>query len=623
MTILKDYSLDNSNIESISDESYRAEGTRSSIKKNGSVYTTELLAKYISDKVLEILLQDLKKQPNKSLHLNKFRILDPACGKGELLVNIWDSLKTIAHESENTIIRHDKSCPNDILCGIDVDKNAISQAKKRIGLLPDAKSKTYNFINTNAIYPYKNKNCNTGWSKVKRNFDAKSGFDIVIANPPWGAEVNTYKDEIPKNYYTLFKGQFDTSDLFLESAIYNTKENGYFAFILPDSLFSQERKALRDLILNNTSIKYIGRLGEKFFKGVNRACVILICQKSKPNKNNKVQCMRLTPEMRKKILRGDVNFRDAEKKLTHHVKQSRFFNNKDSLFDIDISIDEESILHKINNSKSNFRSYLSSSRGVELSKTGKVAQCNNCYKWMPLPTNENIKCPYCKINLLNNNLRKAIIISKKKKDGYSPIIVGENIQRYKLINKYWIDTNKDGINYKDITLYSAPKLIVRKTGVGISATIDYENSFTNQVVYIFKVLDNILNIIPLEFFLGVLCSRAIYYYTIMKHGETEWRSHPYVTQKQILDIPLPDINELLNRKRNIVTSITKLVTENANHKHDISPASDAKIEHLVAELFGLSTSDYDSIFSTLHKIESLKPVRALKNINTNFIFSSQ
>ena len=44
---------------------------------------------------------------------------------------------------------------------------------------------------------------------------------------------------------------------------------------------------------------------------------------------------------------------------------------------------------------------------------------------------------------------------------------------------------------------------------------------------------------PLEFMLAVLNSRAMYYFLAKKHGETEWRSHPYLTQKQVLDLPMP------------------------------------------------------------------------------------
>ncbi len=619
--MLDSYSEENLSNESETQGLYLSEGTRSTIKKKGAVYTTELLAKYVSDKVLEILLEDLKTESKKSIDMDMIRILDPACGKGELLVNIWDSLTKVAFENKSIFRGSNQSCPKEILCGIDFDKKAISQARSRINLCQSIRSKKHNLVHTNAIYPYKIKNCNSGWSRLKDSFDAKAGFDIIIANPPWGAEVKSYRNDISKEYYTLFKGQFDTSDLFLESAIYNTKEGGYLAFILPDSLFSQERKELRGLILSNTKIKYIARLGEKFFEGVNRACVILICQKSKFNENNNIQCMRLTPESRKNILLGLSSFKEAEHKLAHDIKQSRFINNNDFLFDIDMSESEENILLKINKSNSSIRSFLSSSRGVELSKTGRILQCNNCYKWMPLSNKEYVLCPHCKTNLLKSSLKKETIIYKERRDGCSPIIVGENIQRYKITNRYWIDLDKEGINYKDSSLYSSPKLIVRKTGVGISATIDYENSHTNQVVYIFKALDSILNIIPLEFFLGVLSSRAIYYYTIKKHGETEWRSHAYVTQKQILNVPLPDLKDLLGDKQYIVTAITKLVSDNINYSDCITPKADAKIERLVAELFDLTESDYDTIFTTLDEIESLKPVRALKKINTNMIFS--
>ncbi len=41
----------------------------------------------------------------------------------------------------------------------------------------------------------------------------------------------------------------------------------------------------------------------------------------------------------------------------------------------------------------------------------------------------------------------------------------------------------DGINYKDPAIFFEDKLLIRKTGIGITASIDSSKSYTNQVVY--------------------------------------------------------------------------------------------------------------------------------------------
>ena len=150
------------------------------------------------------------------------------------------------------------------------------------------------------------------------------------------------------------------------------------------------------------------------------------------------------------------------------------------------------------------------------------------------------KCPHCNITLKVNSLKTKSIIHDSKLDGFKPILIGESICRYKLLSNKWIDTKKSGIKYKTSSTYSSPKLLVRKTGVGILSMIDTTDSLTNQVVYIFKLKDKNKSAFPLELFLALLNSRALYFYLVKKYGETEWRSHPYLTQTQILNLPIPD-----------------------------------------------------------------------------------
>ena len=202
-----------------------------------------------------------------------------------------------------------------------------------------------------------------------------------------------------------------------------------------------------------------------------------------------------------------------------------------------------------------------------------------------------------------------LIASKKKIKGYKPFFSGEDIQRYRIIQTRWIDVRRDGINYKPLSQYVSPKILIRKTGVGLSASIDYTNSLTNQVVYIFRLKEEIT--IPLEFFLGVINSRAMYYYHVKKHGETEWRSHPYITQKQILDLPLPGATTLTIDKWQIVEAIAKLLRGYLKNNKPISVDADIQIERFVAKLFNLNKNDYLAIYQTLESVQDLLPVKEI------------
>lgn len=594
-------------------------------KKNGVVYTPRGLASYVAAKTFRYFFRDVKgsfrNKKNSDVSINRvfsnLKIIDPSCGQGELLIAAWDVLSKAFPPSG-----HQFCDPERNLFGIDIDKHAIEKAKQRINSLPQIKTPLngFNFVKTNALFPV-GRNCPvSGWSYLKERFNVENGFDILIANPPWGADIESYRNKIAQGSFLLSRGQFDTSDLFIELALSIVVDGGYFAFIIPDSLFNKERTKLRKLLLDQTEIKFIGRFGEKFFENVNRACVVLICKKRKPSLLNKVDCLRLTPDLRKAVLEEKLQLSQIERQLVHKVSQDRFKKNKDYLFDIDLKEEEEALLGKIKMVPKTFRDYVFSSRGVELSKTGIVCRCRKCRLWSPLSKSDIAKCPHCGSLLDSSYSQTETIVASKLLPGYEPLLVGESIKRYEVVSSFWIAIDKEGINYKDKDIYRGSKILIRKTGVGLSASLDYTDSLTNQVVYILKMNNEKKNI-PIESLLGILNSRLIYYYLTKNHGETEWRSHPYLTQNQILDLPLPDLEVPSTFK--ILKLIGSLLKPFLTKGQRVSRSIDAKVEFLISKFYRLSKRDYYSIYKTINDAEQLLPVRVLKDVSLNDIFDSK
>lgn len=605
---------------------------REILRRDGAVYTPPHLADFVAGKVLSFLADELRKSSEAHRGsadkpaVRRLRIIDPACGSGELLNATWGHLA----QGKNPIIRsingRPQCDPREILCGIEIDRRASEGAAHRLEALAIREG----FLNrlpcrvlkTNALLPFDEAISKTGWERVRRTFSASDGFDVVIANPPWGADVSQYRHGLMRSGFSLLQGQFDTSDLFLEMSLKIVRPGGFIAFIIPDSLFSFERRHLRKLVLENTHIRFIGRMGEKLFEGINRACAVLICQKKVPPKDAQIQCLRLTPEARKRIFDGSSTLAKEANSLVHKVPQQRFSRNPNSSFDIDVREIESQTLGRIGGHKSSFGTYLISTRGIELSKTGKVCPCPHCKVWLPAPSASKAVCPHCKKPISGFTNKITSIVRKSPVRGAVPLIVGEAVDRYRVQNGLWILKNFEGINYKPASSYSSPKLLVRKTGVGISAAIDYTPAYTNQVVYIFRQKEDSTALsIPLEFFLAVLNSRAMYYFLTKRHGETEWRSHPYVTQSQILSLPLPNLTTLTKHRR-LVDNIARMVHPHMKKGHGLPERVDASVERGVAKLLGLNKRDYGSIYATLENVQELLPVRKLKRIGLSDIFRS-
>src|SRR5690606_36625008 len=107
-------------------------------------------------------------------------------------------------------------------------------------------------------------------------------------------------------------------------------------------------------------------------------------------------------------------------------------------FDIDTKEEEREVIDKLSDSPATLADYVSSSRGVELSKTGKVFKCSSCGFWSPLPSSKHPRCSHCQTAVDSEKVETATIISKKRFKGSKPILVGESVRRYSITSRFWI-----------------------------------------------------------------------------------------------------------------------------------------------------------------------------------------
>jgi len=572
--------------------------TKEERKVNGVFYTPSFLAEYLAKKVIK--------------YFGKRKIenaIDPACGDSVLL-------RTFANE----LLSKNKALPK--IFGVDKDINAIVSSITKFAD-KSYKNFTTQFIHTDGLFPVNGKNSVEGWAELRKELKTKNGFNVAVSNPPWGADLNGYDPLTLNLNFTLAKGQFDVFDLFVESILQNLNENGVYGFILPDSVFSQEQARFRCLLSKNTTIHLIARLGEKIFPEISRACVIIVGKKAKPKSNHQVDCFRLSSNFKKRVVSNELALEEVEKELLHKVPQSRFYENDNCVFDIDLKTDEQKTFDKIQNNGVVVQQFVKNTRGAEISKKGVVCQCPNCKNWMPYPKAKQPKCSSCKTALNLEAVTKEKIILNHNGIGNVKLKVGEDLFRFTSVSKSWINTLKDGINYKDLSIYNGDKILVRKTGVGITASLDYENAITNQVVYILKLKPAFENKLTLEFVLAVLNSRAMTYYLIKKFGENEWKSHPYLTQTMLVNLPFPKIDFASPDVKKLINRVTQILRKEVtiSKEKNISKESDLFIERVVAHLFNLNQTDYKAIFETLSSSEQLIPIRRLLNCDTKEIFS--
>ncbi|MDT8434763.1 MAG: N-6 DNA methylase [Anaerosomatales bacterium] len=557
--------------------------TNEAAKLQGAVYTPEELSAYVAQKMVSFV------QASRSGE--RITAVDPACGDGQLLSALHDEASKAGFDCD--------------LVGMDVDRLALESASSKI---PQA-----SFLMGDALCPTQGVAPESGWRRrlQRRKLPMPT---LAIANPPWGAALRHNRVELAEAGYTLARGQYDSYELFIELALKLVVPGGLIGFIIPDSLFATKHQDLRRLLLSKSQVLFVARMGEGLFESVFRACAVVICRNSAPSEGDTTQCLRLTPEWRRSITAGETTFAEADAALLHHVPTERFLLNPGLQIDVDIRDLGVATIQKLRSTGTRMEQYLSSARGVELSKNGKVTFCPVCNTWSPEPKNADT-CPRCDQDLLP--LERDVMVSTQEVSGYHPFIVGEDIERHRIRSHRWLDLSRTGINYKDPELYAGPKLLVRKTGVGISASMDYSDAYTNQVVYVFRKQASLPEWLPIEFAAALICSRAAFFHVTLTNGETEWRSHPYLTQRHVLDLPAPNPEKLSHLGAEIEHA-ARLIREQS--MTGLDPATDALVENLVARAFGLDRQDYQQIYETIFAVQDLVPVRAIKTISVDDIF---
>ena len=567
-------------------------------RKNGVVYTPEILSDYVAAKTLQYFRADQEYRPNV-----RVSVVDPACGDGKLLSSV-SKLFPVKDGNRRVTV-----------CGVDIDDKAIKSCEKNLAFL--GKTVELILVRANALNPTTARSLSLldadsrghGWNPIFAKASVKEGFDILIANPPWGADISEYQEDLDANQYRSLRGQFDSFELFVELALRIVRPGGYFSFIIPDSILNHGKSAIRNLLVSSTEIKFIARLGEKIFPKVNRGCVVIICKNAPALKASLVDCFRLPSKERTMILSGKLSFSQAETIHAHQVPQKRFAGNRQKQFDIDVRESETALLDKFRSGSGTLADALSCTRGVELGSSGEIMRCSKCSTWAPLSERDSFTCPNCGNKYNPQTAQKERMTTEKRVSGSVPFVTGSDLKRYSSVASKWIILGKKGINYKRMSIYDPPKILIRKTGVGLTASLDYTSALTNQVVYILRKKND--SEPDLEFFIGLINSRAYYFFLVKSFGELEWKSHPYLIQSQILGLPLPDLSSERNKK--IIAKIVSLLRP-ALKKGRPSQQVDLEAELLIGQLFSFTPEDYTIMFNAINELDELLPVRELKGI---------
>lgn len=401
-----------------------------------------------------------------------------------------------------------------------------------------------------------------GWAAKSKPVDALKetewfqnecpGTRLIFSNPPWGAHISGSDSASYRELFGLAKGSFDTFDVFIESTLNNMRAGDWAALFLPDSLLLPNHIEARRLIQQNSLIHSIVRLPEGVFPNVAMGCITLVLEKKKPTSGHRIKVSR--------IKRADYLSSKADSKRIEELRvegettegQLKWIRSAAATWQINSlgiargNLPDSLVNHNAQAFGSTWDLWFESGRGLEIGKKNLVKS------WPPVGVSATMV----------------------------PIAVGEDVNRRNVTPSRLLDLSKSSNLRLKNELDPSPRLLVRKTGIGIKAAVA-SGVVTTQTVYHFRPKAAAPSY-ALHYAAGFLTSRIAIAIHLAKTGETEWRSHPYVTQRVIRDLQLP-IPKLGSTQEALAEEIAAI--SESLHTLD-SLHLDDRLDYLVARMLG-------------------------------------
>ncbi|MFL0246891.1 Eco57I restriction-modification methylase domain-containing protein [Candidatus Clostridium stratigraminis] len=297
-------------------------------KEKGLVYTPEGIAKYIIESTIKA--EDIINNPF-------LKILDPACGCGNIIIPCFKYLRTIYLEklnvinSKNNLTLSEASINMHIisnnLFGFDIDPFALKILK--LDLLTESEFMSSNNFNVKDFLV----------DEIQEN------YDIIIGNPPYIGQKSINKDyslNLKNLYNRIYKDKGDVSYCFFAAALEKLKSLGKLTYITSRYfLESPSGENLRIYLKEICSIeKIVDFYGVRPFKNTGIDPVIVFT--TKEGKNNEVQVIK--PIVKKQdLFYSSFLENKIQNYNTFYIKKSELRNTSWILRDND----EQNIIKKI------------------------------------------------------------------------------------------------------------------------------------------------------------------------------------------------------------------------------------------------------------------------------------
>jgi type I restriction-modification system DNA methylase subunit len=398
--------------------------------------------------------------------------------------------------------------------------------------------------------------------------EGSHGFDVVIGNPPYGAEFNEEVKTYFFSRYLLQDYQLESYLLFLEKALGLLRKDGLLGYIIPNPwLTNLLQKKIRIFIGQKIRVLEIVHYLQKVFHEATVDTEIVILQNSEPLENE-IQ----------------VSIVDDFAGITLNQIDQKLWQKADGKpINIFLKSKEISLVEKICAKAKVLETFCKVTQGAKPYQVG---------KGIPKQTRKIVD-------------EHPFDSTKKKNKTFRPLLRGSNINRYVLNwnEDYWISFG----DWLAEPRYSADfdageKIVIRQTGDSLIATIDKAQFIVRDNLY---TIINKSTSLDLRYILGLLnCALFDFYYQTQNPEKGEALAQVKATVIKNLPIRTIDFDNPAEKKihDDLVSLVEKMLELNkqlqkAHFDSEKEPierqiaATDKKIDDIVYELYELTPEE--------------------------------
>jgi predicted type IV restriction endonuclease len=597
------------------------------VKKAGGVYYTPT---YIVDYIVKHTVGKLVegKTPKQ---VEKLRILDPACGSGSFLIGAYQYLMDwhLKWYEQNEPEKHARGRPPRVyraagnvwrlttaerkrillnnIYGVDIDAQAVEVTKLSL-LLKVLEGESDQSLNTQMalfrerVLPDLGDNIKCGnsligpdfyetqliplgdderrrintfdWQKEFSEIMEAGGFDAVIGNPPYGADLSEEMTNYLVRKFKYQDYQRDTYLLFVEKSMGLLGELGIFGMIIPNTwLLNLQSEKIRRFIFSNAEVLQIRHYIKRVFTKVTVDTEVVVFRKMHPSDVHMTQIS---------IVGKDNSV------VTYPIPQNRWQAGEGKPVNIFERPELSGLADKL-------RALPILDNVCVITQGSKPFQVG---KGNPPQTRKIVD-------------EKPFVSESRKDSTFRPLLRGSLIGKYKNLwnNDYWISFGDWLAEPRYSAKHDAPeKVVIRQTGDSLMATLDRDQ---------FVVRDNLYAIIPrsevavdLRYVLGVINSRLLnwYYQTVLNPEKGEAlaqvkRGHlanlPIVTTSATSPLDKVRYNKIISLVESMLALYKQFAAAKTPHdqesiKRQID-ATDRQIDKLVYELYGLTNEEIEIV----------------------------